>query len=273
MTSLALWMSTVLALGPSGPVHLGPARTSPATRVVTLAPSLTELVLALGGEKTLVGVSRFDERPEVAALPRMGGFVDPNIEAILAARPELVLVQPGPGNQGPVQKLSQLGISVLAVPLHSVEDVVAAYGAVGTALGMKREAQQRLAALQRARSEVRAKSRGQPKKRVLIVYGFSPLVVAGPGSFADDLLPDIGATNAAEAAKTPFASYSVEAVLAGRPDVVLDCSNDVLGAQAFRTLPGMEKLPWHTPSKDLMHPGPALERALPELFKIVHPPR
>ena len=83
------------------PRHLGPASPARVLRVVTLAPSLTEAVLALGLQDRLIGVSRFDELPEVARLPRVGGFIDPSVEAVLALKPDLVLVQPAPGNQRP----------------------------------------------------------------------------------------------------------------------------------------------------------------------------
>src|SRR3712207_5963839 len=73
----------------TGPRRLGPRREGKVRRVVTIAPSLTEMVLAMGAGDTLVGVSRFDEDKAVAALPRVGGFVDPSVEAVIALKPDL----------------------------------------------------------------------------------------------------------------------------------------------------------------------------------------
>ena len=88
MTAAAL----LLALAASPAQWLGPPPPARVERVVTLAPSLTETVLALGAGAALVAVSRFDEAAEVASLPRVGGFSDLSVEAVLAVHPQLVVV-------------------------------------------------------------------------------------------------------------------------------------------------------------------------------------
>ena len=114
----ALLCAAVLGAGSDpGPLRmLGPAPHGEVRRVVTLAPSLTDVVLALGAGERLVGVSRFDERPEVSRLPRVGGFVDPSVEAVLALHPDLVLAQPGPGNRRAVETMAGLGATGAAAP-------------------------------------------------------------------------------------------------------------------------------------------------------------
>ena len=93
---------SLLLLAPAdGGFWLGPRPSKTPSRVVTIAPSLTQTVLALGKGEVLVGVSRFDERPEVAKLKRVGGFNDPSIEAVVALKADLVLVQMAPANQKP----------------------------------------------------------------------------------------------------------------------------------------------------------------------------
>jgi len=267
---LSFSLLSLLLLGTAAPVSLGPPPRIPVQRVVTLAPSLTDVVLALESREQLVGVSRFDERPEVKTLPRVGGFVDPSVEAVLALRPGLVLVQPGPGNRSPVEKLASLGTPVLALPLHTVEDVFRAITETGRVLGKEPQARHQVQALQKAREAIRQRAAGLPRKQVLVVYGFTPLIVAGPGSFADELLSDVGAGNAASMARVPFASYSTEALLAQPPDLILDCSQDEKGAARFHALPGISRLPMRKTSRSLMQPGPALDPALKELFTLVH---
>src|SRR5687768_15371571 len=169
----------------SAPRFLGPKREGKVRRVVTLAPSRTELGLALGAGSTLVGVSRFDVDKAVAALPRVGGFVDPSVEAVIALKPDLVLVQPGPGNQRPVERMAELGVPVLLLPLHTVADTLAALRAVGQALGRGKEAEALISRIEATRTRIREAAKKLPTRRVLFVYGFEPLVVAGPGSFAD----------------------------------------------------------------------------------------
>ncbi|HEY0840310.1 MAG TPA: helical backbone metal receptor, partial [Vulgatibacter sp.] len=106
--------------GAQAPYRLGPEPAAKPARVVTLAPSLSEIVLELGAGDTLAGVSRYDDDPAVAALPRVGGYLDPSPEAILALRPDLLLVEPSPGNRAVVERLAGLGVSVLVLPLKGI---------------------------------------------------------------------------------------------------------------------------------------------------------
>ncbi|MBF5041933.1 ABC transporter substrate-binding protein [Aggregicoccus sp. 17bor-14] len=262
-----------LAARPAGPYSLGPQRAAPVRRVVTLAPSLTEMVVALGAGERLVGVSRFDQQPEVAKLPRVGGFTDPSVEAVLALKPDLVLVFPGPGNQRPVEKMAQLGLRVLVLPLQTVQDTLAAMRAVGDALGRGAEAQALVSRIEATRARVRAaaaKSKRPP--RVLFVYGFEPLVVAGPGSFADELLHDAGGVNIAADAGTPYPVYSPERAVVAKPDVVIDAADVDVGKDKLRNLPGLREARWaQVPTRALLQPGPSLGRGLEELYALLHP--
>src|SRR5919205_3209739 len=100
--------ATIAALALSLPAavtrqHLGPPVPAQVRRIVTLAPSLSEIVLALGAGDRLVGVTRFDDDPRTAKLVRVGGYNDPEPETVLGLHPDLVLAQPAPSNRGPVE--------------------------------------------------------------------------------------------------------------------------------------------------------------------------
>ena len=273
MTPALLALVLLGAAADPGPLRvLGPAPRGEVRRVVTLAPSLTDLVLALGAGDRLVGVSRFDERPEVARLPRVGGFVDPSVEAVLALHPDLVLAQPGPGNRRAVETMAELGASVLLLPLGTVEDVLAAERETGRALGLAGRGESLARALEATRARIRERSRALAPVRVLLVYGFDPLVVAGPGGFADELLSDAGAVNVAHDAASPYPVYSVERALGSRPELVLDAADTAAGRDRVRALPGLREARWATlPGQALLHPGPELGRGLEQLFLLVHP--
>lgn len=275
-TAMCWILGTVASASPRPPSpgisHLGPVPKRPVRRVVTLAPSLTDTVVALGAQQTLVGVSRFDEAPEVASLPRVGGFVDPSVEAVLRLKPDLVLVQPGPGNRRPVEKLAELGVSILLLPLHSVEDTLASLRAVGKALGKEAQAEARVAQIQASRKRVRAAAQRQLPVSVLFVYGFSPLVVAGPGSFADELLRDAGARNVASDTRQAYVVYSVERAVREKPEVVVDAADVDAGKEHLRALPGLRQARWvELPSKALLQPGPSLGVGLEQLFLQLYP--
>lgn len=280
MTAPCLTLAWAIVLAPGlaagsidRPEYLGPKPPAKVSRVVTLAPSLTETVEALGALDRVVGVSRFDESLAVAQLPRVGGFVDPNVEAIVALRPDLLLVQPAPGNRRPVEKLAELGISVLALPMHTVAQVEAALLEAGQALGRRGQAKKLCEEMEGRRQRVRERARRIGHvKRVLVLYGFEPLVVGGPGSFADELLADVRATNVAHGATSAYPTYPVEAVVRMRPEVVINAAAMAEAPERLRTLPGLEKAQWSTlSSQALLHPGPRLGEAVEELFRLVHP--
>lgn len=271
LAALALSGAAAAADAPRGPRWLGP-KPGKVQRVVTLAPSLTEMVMAMGAGGALVGVSRFDTDTSVAALPRVGGFVDPSVEAVIALKPDVVIVQPSPGNQRPVERMAELGVPVLLLPLHSVADTLAALRAVGQALGRSKEADGLISRIEATRARIREAAKKRPTPRVLLVYGFEPLVVAGPGSFADELLRDAGAVNIAADAGSAYPIYSVERALRARPDVVVDAADVDVGKEKIQALPGLSDARWvEVPSFALLQPGPSLGRGLEELFGLLHP--
>lgn len=270
LAALCLVTAAHAAPPSEGPRFLGPRPPEKVKRVVTLAPSLTETVLALGAGSTLVGVSRFDEAKEVAGLRRVGGFVDPSIEAIIGLKPDLLLVQPSPGNQRPVEKLAELGVPVLVLPLHTVADTLAAMRAVGRALGKEKEAESLVQGIESTRARIREAARGLKPPRVLFAYGFEPLVVAGPGSFADELLRDAGAINLAADAGSEYPVYSVERAVKAAPDVVVDAADVDVGKDKLMAI--LSRSRWvEVPSLALLQPGPSLGRGLEELFQLLHP--
>jgi len=265
----ALALSAAGAAAHEGPFFVGPAPKAAPRRVVTLAPSLTDCVVALGEQALLVGVSRFDELPAVSKLPRVGGFVDPSVEAVLELHPDLVVVQPAPGNQAPVEKLGELGLSVLVLPMHHVAQVETALEALGKALGVPTRGAALAAELERVRQSVRSRAARLRHPRVLFIYDFEPLVVAGPGSFADELLRDAGGVNVVEQAASPYPVYSPESALAARPDLIVDAAEPDARREAVRGLAPFRSVRWAAlPSRRLLHPGPELGAGLEELFAL-----
>ncbi len=241
---------------------------APPSRIVTLAPSITEIVLELGAGASLVGVSRYDDAPQVARLPKVGGFLDPAPEAVLALRPDAVLAQPSPGNKGAVQRLADLGVPVLLLPLHSIEDIQASTRAVAKLLGEQARGEAAVARIDEGLAAVRQRTAELPKRRALVVYGWQPLVVAGPGTFADALLAAAGGENVAAAAGGAYPVFSAEAAVAASPDVVLDASGAHDGGAALPALAGKVHV---VKSRALARPGPRLVEAVEELAAILHP--
>lgn len=253
--------------------RLGPAAPARARRIVSLAPSLTDTVIALGHADTLVGVTRFDTAPEVAALPRVGGFLDPSAEAVVALRPDLVLWLTDGSAHAPVRRIAELGVPVLALPVVGVADVLAATRAVAAAVGDPAAGARLSADLEAAIRRVRTRAASLPRTRVLLVVGREPLVVAGPGSYPDELLRIVGATNVV-GGDVAWPVFPVEKAAAADPDVVIDAAVREHGSAGG----GLEAIPAvrrgalrRLATDDVLRPGPALVRALDVLLGAIHP--
>src|SRR5438552_17336559 len=152
--TIAAAMALLFAAAPHQ--RLGPPAPARVRSVVTLAPSLSEIVLALGAGERLAGVTRFDDDPRTAKLPRIGGYNDPEPEAVLALKPDLVLAEPAPANRGPVETLARLGVAVEAFPLATVADIEQALSGIGSLLGLEKRGQELSAEIETARAHARA---------------------------------------------------------------------------------------------------------------------
>lgn len=265
----ALLLASLLAA-----TWLGPKPAPRPARIATLAPSLTELVLALGAGDRLVGVSRYDDAPEVKKLPKLGGLMDPSPEAILAAKPDLLVAEPSPTSQPVLQRVAELGVPVMEVGLSSLAEVESTERALGKALGVPEKGEALARQLESRLEKARAEASKRPHPRVLMVYGWQPLVVAGPGSFADELLRACGGVNAAHLAKSAYATYSAEAAAAARPELILDLSFEEKMPESFRQLPGLgDATLVRRKSMALLHPGPQLVQGVDEMEELLRTPR
>jgi iron complex transport system substrate-binding protein len=260
-----------------GPEWLGPSAPAAPRRVISLAPSLTDTVVALGLADRLVGVTRYDDAPEVARLPRVGGFLDPNPEAVLGLRPDLVLWLTDGGALGPVRKIAELGVPVRALPVVSVADALAAARLVGAALGEPLAGERLAERLDRALAAARRRGEGRRPVRVLVVVGREPLVVAGPGSYPDELLRLAGGRNAVEGGR-PWPVFPLERAVALDPDLVVDGAlNEPREALSrLAAIPAVRRGAVHRLRSDAaLRPGPRLVEAVAELEAALDaaPPR
>jgi len=261
-------------LAARGAAWLGPRAPPDPRRVVTLAPSATDLVLALGEGRRIVGVTRYDRAPEVNGLPRVGGFLDPSPEAVAALRPDLVLWITDGGALAAARTIGRLGVPVLALPVVSVEDVIATAREVAEALGAAPAGARLARELEGGLERVRARARGLARPRVLFVVGREPLVVAGPGSYPDELLRIAGARNVVEG-RRPWPVYPLEKAVADDPDLVIDAAyleHGGGGEGRIAAIPAVRhgRLV-RLEDDDALRPGPRMVRALERLFAAVHP--
>jgi iron complex transport system substrate-binding protein len=191
---------------------------------VSLSPHATEGLSAIGAGEAVVGVDDFSEPPAGADPVRLGTYIDPDLEGILALRPDRVVLSTA--HRSLDDQLRRLGIGTLVVPDTRLEDVFRTFDRLG-------EATCRTAAAARLSGEIRealaasaAASAGPPVRAVLVVDrapdDVRQLFVAGPGSFLDDILRAAGALNVFEGSAMPFPQVSVEPIVTADPDLVIE---------------------------------------------------
>ena len=208
-------------------------------RIVSLLPSLTETVCALGQCERLVGVDRYSNWPErVRTLPRMGGGLDPNIERIVAQKPDLVLLA---GSTRGAERLQALGIAVLRLEPRTQADVQRVLRTVAQALGVPESEAERVWREIDAGVQAAVQSLPPPARRwrVYVEVGSAPYG-ASESSFIGETLQRLGVGNILPAALGPFPQVNPEFVVRAQPDVILAGRS---AESALRQRPGWSQLP------------------------------
>jgi iron complex transport system substrate-binding protein len=260
--------------------HARPGASAFARRVVSLSPSTTEALAAIGARGALVGRSRYCNFPaDVVALPEVGGYVDPNYEAILALAPDLVTGARGPAGPGLSTRLNARGVDTYFPVTESFEGIDEMVRGLGSRTGHAPEAEAVVARLHAEQAAVTAAVATRPKVRVLLLFGISPIVAAGPGSFPDEMLRRAGASNVVGDGG-PYPTLGLEHVLALDPDVVLDATWGEADAieRLSATSPGWRELRavkagrvTHLRDEAVMRPGPRVGDGLRVLVSALHP--
>lgn len=256
-----------------------PDAAKPARRVVSLYPSLTAILLAIGAADALVGVDAFSaqQQPQLAGVAQVGGLYNPSAERVLALRPDLVLAVPSVAQRGFLERLRALHAPLLELNPVSFEDVAASVETLGRRVGRSGAAEARANALRQARRRAEALVRGRPPVPMLFVVERDPVFVAGPGSFLDDMLRAAGARNLAASFQSPWPRVSREWLIAAAPQLLLDASPAAQPAarwwSRWPSLPAVQRgRVVQLRSSEVTLPGPWLDRVLLRLFQIVQGP-
>ena len=190
-------------------------------RIVSLSPSLTELLFAIGAGDRVVGRTRWcTDPPEVASIPSVGDGLEPNLELLLAREPDLVVFYHTPANALTIERLREVGVATISVRMDRLEDVPVGARLLGRALGVSSRADS-LAAGFEAELERRRRLPPDSGPSVLVLTWDAPPIVIGAGSFLTELLALAGAHNVFGDLPQPSVAVSLEAIAARDPDVVL----------------------------------------------------
>lgn len=196
-------------------------------RVVSLAPSLTDTVYALGAASELAGITNYTDYPPQAAheKPSVGAVVGPSLERIVALHPDLVLALPEFNGAETIAGLERLNVPVLCFETGNVAGIYRTVADVGRALGRRPEATRLIAELQAREKKVRDESAGQKRPSVLLVLSIDPLITAGKNAFITEMITVAGARSVTEDLPQDWLQMNVEAILPRDPDYILLMNN------------------------------------------------
>ena len=252
------------------------------TRVVSLAPSLTETVYAIGAEDQLIGVSEFCDFPPAALeKPKVGGIYTPNFEAILSHKPDLVLATTEGNREEDVRRLANLGMAVYLVRPIDLTTILESIERLGRLLGRVAEARRLVGAMQEQADAIGHAVEGAERPRVLYVLWGNPLIVPGRDTVMTDLIRRAGGNSVTGQEPLSYPRFSMEEALVRQPDwVVLAHHGPTSVDQLLREWPQLTLLPSVRRGRvalieaDLVHkPGPRVIEGLRMLARLLHPER
>ncbi|MBM4123257.1 MAG: cobalamin-binding protein [Nitrospira sp.] len=252
----------------------------PPARVVSLAPSVTESLFAIGLDEEIVGVTEYCDYPPQARTKPKVGYANPNLESIVALRPDLVMAPREFIRADILAKLEQLKIPVFIIEAEAIEDIPSHIQTLGRMFGRSPVADRVATDIRRQISEIRNKMKPLPRLRLLYVLNSQPLITVGPGSFIHHLIELAGGANVAAQASAPYPRLNMEVVLKEDPEVLLFPVGAAEGVseseqqhwRRWTTLTAVKQGRLHTIPSDLLNrPGPRIVQGLETLARILHP--
>ncbi len=247
-------------------------------RLVSLSPSLTNTVYALGGQNDLVGITNYTVYPPEAARekPSVGAVVNPSLERIVALHPDMVLALPEFNGAETIAGLQRVGIPVFLFQTGNLSNIYRTIASVGQILGREQQATTLIASLRARESKVRAQAESGPKPTVLLVLSLDPLITAGRHAFITEMIEAAGAKSATDDLPQDWLQMNVEAILPKRPDYILIMNDgpvkvkDMQHRAGWSSLEAVQKGRVVIVDDRIQIPGPIAFEGLEDLARQIH---
>lgn len=257
---------------------------APGQRLAVLSPAAAETLALLGVADRVVAVGDWVTwPPEIAAKPKLGAYDEPSRERLLELGVDTLVTSASVAGRAGREELERLGIRVVEFETDTFAGALEGIETVGALVGREPQAARLVAGVRARVDAVATGVAGAPRVRALVVVGRDPLFVAGPGSFLDELVRLAGGENVAADAGAPWAMVSLEAMLARRPEVILDTSENRPGAPRgalagewarWPFLPAVAAGRVHFVDPALLAiPGPRLGEMAERMARFLHPER
>ena len=244
-------------------------------RAISLAPSLTEMIFAVGAGDTLVGVTSYCNYPEQAkAIEKVGDTMTPNIERIIALKPQIVFVSTASQLEAFTKTLDDQGIAVFVSDGKSLDDVYRSLNQFGDLFGTKKRAANLVSDLTQRADAVRSSVEGKPTPKVFVQISNDPLFTIGKDSFLTEVLEHAGGTSATKDVPTAYPKLSKETAMAMGPDVIIlsDSDDNKEPNVVFKDSRAVKNGRVYRVNADILsRPGPRLVDAIEQIARDLHP--
>jgi cobalamin transport system substrate-binding protein len=248
-------------------------------KVVSLAPSVTETLFALGFGDRLVGVTTYCDYPvEAQRLPKIGGFMNPSLEVIVAKNPDVVIGVNTATDPAKAKEMERLGLRVTLISVASLNDILSGIKSIARLMGSPQTGEKLVVKIDANIQAIKKRVAAAPRRRVLLAVGIRPLVVVGGRNFIDELITLAGGENIAGNATQPWLNLPEEYVVAKAPQVIIEAGMGSEQQQSGKRWADLKSVPAVTngrvysyPSDKILRPGPRVGDALTELAGLIHP--
>ena len=281
LIALALWLAVI-------PVGLGFSRAiaaqSPPQRIISIIPSTTEMLFAMGAGPRVIGVGNFDRYPpEALTRTKVGGLIDPDVERIISLKPDLVVVY---GTQNDLRtQLERAKIPMFLYQHAGLADITSTIRELGARIASAKEADALADRIEAEIADVKNRVAGRPRPRTLLVFGrdaetLRGIYASGAVGFLHDMLEAAGGTNVFADVQRQSIQTTSELAVARAPEVILEIGVDTASASgrnlnawnALSSIPAVRnKRIYQLTGDGMMNPGPRISASVRRVAEVLNP--
>lgn len=249
-------------------------------RIISLAPSVTEVLYLLGVQDRTIGVTTHCDWPDDARnKKRIGTLLNPDYELILSLKPDLVIASTAGNDQAAVLKLAQLGLPVFVTAPRSFAKISETVESIGRIAGADDRGRQMAGEMRSRIAEICRRIEGLPPVKAFFITWFEPLLAPGKNTFETDVLRLVNVQSITADVDAFYPRYSLEQVIARDPDAILTVRHpgfplpDLKQLNGWKSLRAVRQGRVFALSETLQHPSPRVLEGLEELARRLHPER